>query len=124
MVTCGRNGEKGNAVARAIHEQTGCDVRFVQADLGVAGDVSTVVAAADKAFGCVDMLVNAAGTIDRGDILSTVEALFAINSRAPFFLMQDAIRAMVRQGAPNIGSAGRYRANRSLQPVAPARAPW
>lgn len=113
LVTCGRNAAKGNAVANAIRDETRCDVRFVQADLGVAADVRTVVAAADKAFGRVDMLVNAAGITDRGDILTTDEALFdrmfAINTRAPFFLMQDAIRVMVRQGTPgaivNIGSA-------------------
>jgi NAD(P)-dependent dehydrogenase (short-subunit alcohol dehydrogenase family) len=113
LVTCGRNPEKGNAVARSIRDATGCDVRFVQADLGVAADVRTVVAAADAAFGRVDMLVNAAGITDRGDILTTDEALFdrmfAINTRAPFFLMQDAIRLMIREGTPgaivNIGSA-------------------
>lgn len=113
LVTCGRSVEKGTAVAQAIKGETGCDVRFVQADLGVATDVRTVVAAADKAFGRVDMLVNAAGITDRGDILTTDEALFdrmfAINTRAPYFLMQDAIRVMIRQETPgsivNIGSA-------------------
>ena len=123
LVTCGRNAAKGNAVAQAIREETGCDVRFVQADLGVATDVRTVVAAADKSFGRVDMLVNAAGITDRGDILTTDEALFdrmfAINTRAPFFLMQDTIRIMVREGTPgtivNIGSG------QSLLPNAPER---
>lgn len=112
LVTCGRSLEKGRAVARAITDETGCDVRFVRADLGIAADVRTVIAAADNAFGRVDMLVNAAGITDRGDILTTDEALFdrmfAINTRAPFFLMQDAIRVMLREGTQgaivNIGS--------------------
>ena len=63
--------------------------------------------------GSVDVLVNAAAITDRGDILSTdpalFDAMFATNVRAPFFLMQEAIRRMIRDGAEgsiiNIGSA-------------------
>ena len=62
------------------------------------------------------MVVNAAGITDRGDILTTDEALFdrmfAINTRAPFFLMQEAMRRMIRdrsEGAiVNIGSAAAF----------------
>jgi len=112
LITCGRNGEKGNAVAQNINANTGCDVRFVQADLEKVADCKAVVAAADEAFGRVDILVNAAGLTDRGDILTTdedlFERMFAVNTRAPFFLMQEAIRRMVRdniEGAiVNIGS--------------------
>ncbi|TPM17139.1 SDR family oxidoreductase [Mesorhizobium sp. B2-3-5] len=112
IVTCGRNADKGGAVAAAIEAKTGCVVRFVQADLANVADCRTVIEAADKTFGRVDVLVNAAGLTDRGDILDTSEELFdrifAINTRAPFFLMQEAIRRMVRddiQGAiVNIGS--------------------
>lgn len=112
IVTCGRNGEKGNAVAKNIAAKTGCAVRFVQANLAEVADCRTVVEAADEAFGRVDVLVNAAGLTDRGDILNTGEDLFdrmfAVNTRAPFFLMQEAIRRMVRdniEGAiVNIGS--------------------
>ncbi|MGH8601307.1 MAG: SDR family oxidoreductase [Gammaproteobacteria bacterium] len=111
IVTCGRNAEKGEAVSRAIHEKTGCEVRFVQADLEKVADCRAVVQAAD-AFGRIDILVNAAGLTDRGDILTTDEELFdrmfAVNTRAPFFLMQEAIRRMVRDGIEgtivNIGS--------------------
>lgn len=112
IVTCGRSTEKGEAVSRLIQEKTGCTVQFVQADLEKVADCRTVVQVADSAFGRVDILVNAAGLTDRGDILTTDEALFdrmfAVNTRAPFFLMQEAIRRMVRdniEGAiVNIGS--------------------
>lgn len=112
LVTCGRSREKGEAVAHAIRETTACDVRFVQADLGNVADCRNVVSVADKAFGRVDILVNAAGITDRGDILNTDEELFdrmfAINTRGPFFLMQEAIRRMIRDGNGgsiiNIGS--------------------
>ena len=113
LVTCGRSRQKGESVAREIGEKTGCDVRFVPADLASVADCRAVVAAADAAFGRVDILVNAAGITDRGDILGTDEALFdrifAVNTRAPFFLMQEAMRRMVRDGIEgsivNIGSA-------------------
>ncbi len=112
VVTCGRTQEKGAAVASSIAADTGCDVRFVAADLAQVEDCRAVVAAADEAFGRVDILVNAAGITDRGDILNTTPELFdrtfAINTRGPFFLMQEAIRRMIRddvEGAiVNIGS--------------------
>jgi NAD(P)-dependent dehydrogenase (short-subunit alcohol dehydrogenase family) len=113
LVTCGRNTTKGEAVAQSITDETGCRVVFVQADLEKVADCRKIVEATDAAFGRVDMLVNAAGITDRGDILSTDEDLFdrmfAVNTRAPFFLMQEAMRRMIRDGVEgaivNIGSA-------------------
>lgn len=112
IVTCGRNSAKGQEVAAAITAQTGCAVEFVSADLGVVADCRAVVAAADARFGRVDILVNAAGITDRGTILDTDEAafdkMFAVNTRGPFFLMQDAIKSMLRTNSKgaivNIGS--------------------
>ena len=112
VVTCGRNREKGKSVAHAIRAKTGCEIQFVHADLGKVADCRAVFETLDTVFGQVDILVNAAGITDRGDILNTDEDLFdrmfAINTRAPFFLMQEAIRRMVRdsvEGAVvNIGS--------------------
>ena len=112
IVTCGRSTAKGQAVAEAITADTGCKVVFQPADLGSVADCRAVIDRADAEFGRVDILVNAAGITDRGDILSTDEALFdlmfAVNTRGPFFLMQGAIRLMLRDGTPgaivNIGS--------------------
>ena len=112
IVTCGRQAEKGEAVARAIEADTGVPARFVVADLAEVEPVRAVIDAADEAHGRIDVLVNAAGLTDRGDILSTdpvlFDRMFAINVRAPFFLMQEAIRRMVRDGIEgsivNIGS--------------------
>ena len=66
----------------------------------------------DAHFGRVDILVNAAGFTDRGNLLNTTPDLFdkmiAVNVRAPFFLMQDAVGVMEREGVEgrivNIGS--------------------
>ena len=64
-------------------------------------DTRKVVAEADKAFGRVDILVNSAGITDRGTIWDTkpelFDAMFAVNVRAPFFLMQDALTVMKRE---------------------------
>ena len=102
ILVCGRNVDKGRAKAEAIRSETGCRVEFVQADLSRVADCSKVIAAADRAFGRVDVLVNAAGNTDRGTILDTspetFDNLFAVNTRAPFFLMQEAVKVMRREG--------------------------
>ncbi len=112
IVTCGRNRAKGAAVARKITEDSGARVLFVEADLAQVDACRAVVAAAEGAFGRIDVLVNAAGLTDRGGILDSEPELFdrmiAVNTRAPFFLMQGAARLMVRDGVAgriiNIGS--------------------
>ena len=112
IITCGRNNEKGESVAASVRADTQCPVHFVKADLESVADCRDVIASADKHFGRVDILVNAAGLTDRGSILDTSEELFdrmfAINTRAPFFLMQDCIKLMLREKTEgaivNIGS--------------------
>jgi NAD(P)-dependent dehydrogenase (short-subunit alcohol dehydrogenase family) len=108
----GRDATKGGAVAAAITAQTGVPVQMIAADLGDIAQVQSVIPQAEVQFGRIDILVNAAGLTDRGNLLNTDPALFdrmfAVNVRAPFFLMQDAVRAMARCGAQgtilNIGS--------------------
>jgi NAD(P)-dependent dehydrogenase (short-subunit alcohol dehydrogenase family) len=112
IVTCGRNRRKGEAVAAAIAEAHGTRVVYVPADLEKVDDCRAVIAAADRAFGRVDTLVNAAAITDRGTILDTspelFDRMFAVNVRAPFFLMQEAIGVMRRERIEgtivNIGS--------------------
>lgn len=56
------------------------------------------VAATVAAFGRLDVLVNAAGNTERCGLDDTTpqsfERLFGVNTRAPYFLMQEAVRAM------------------------------
>ena len=100
MVICGRNTESGERVAKEI-AATGCPDVFVKADLAKVADCRKVVAEADKRFGRVDALVNAAGLSDRGDIFDTTEErfneIFNVNVRAPFFLIQETVRIMRRE---------------------------
>lgn len=100
LVLTGRNAQRGEAVARSI-AQTGCKVEFVQADLADLAAVRKIVPAAEKAFGRVDVLVNAAGDTDRGTVFDTSPELFdrliAVNLKAPFFLIQDTAALMRRK---------------------------
>lgn len=100
IVICGRNVERGRSVANDITEQ-GCRTEYIRADLESVDDARAVMAAADRAFGRVDVLINAAGITDRGTLFDTspelFDRMFAINTRAPFFLMQDAAKIMRRE---------------------------
>lgn len=99
IVICGRSSDKGRAQADTL-ERLGTKAVFVQADLEQIEDCRKVIAQADKSFGRIDVLVNAAGLTDRGDILDTTpelfDRLFAVNTRAPFFLIQDAVKLFRR----------------------------
>jgi NAD(P)-dependent dehydrogenase (short-subunit alcohol dehydrogenase family) len=100
LVICGRNRANGERVKSAL-EKKGARAVYVEADLARVEDCRAVIASADKAFGRLDALVNAAAITDRGTILDTspelFDRMFAINVRAPFFLMQDAAKLMRRE---------------------------
>ena len=100
LVICGRNARRGKEIT-AEFINAGVKTRFVPADLGKVEDARNVIAEADKAFGRLDVLVNVAASTDRGSILTTTPDLFdriyAINVKAPFFMMQDAARLMRRE---------------------------
>ncbi|PBB84465.1 SDR family oxidoreductase [Mesorhizobium sp. WSM3876] len=100
LVICGRDQQKGQRVADAI-EALGCPTIFVTADLQKVADARKVIRAADEKFKRIDVLINAAGLTDRGTILDTTEErfdeIFAVNVRAPFFLIQEAVKIMRRE---------------------------
>jgi NAD(P)-dependent dehydrogenase (short-subunit alcohol dehydrogenase family) len=100
LVIVGRNKKRGKAVADEI-TKAGTKTVFVAAELADLSAARKIVPAAEKAFGRVDVLVNAAAITDRGTILDTspdlFDAMFNVNVRAPFFLMQDAAKLMVKK---------------------------
>ena len=100
LVICGRNAANGERVAASISE-TGCPTYFVGADLAKVADCRAVIGEADRRFGRIDALVNAAGVTDRGNIFDTTEEryneIFDVNVRAPFFLIQGAVLIMKRE---------------------------
>ena len=97
IVIAGRNENNGLRV-KADLEKKGVKTIFVQADLSKLDQTRQIIAACDQEFGRVDALVNAAGMTDRGTIWDTspelYDVMFNVNTRAPFFLMQDALHLM------------------------------
>jgi NAD(P)-dependent dehydrogenase (short-subunit alcohol dehydrogenase family) len=101
IVICGRNTERGEAAAKDI-SASGCPTIFVAADLADLDSCAKVIDTAADRFGTLHALVNAAAITDRGTIIDTspelFDAMFAVNTRAPFFLMQGAAKVMLRTG--------------------------
>ena len=126
----GRGREKGAAVAKRITSETGVAVEVIAADLSDINDVRRIIPAADARFGRVDILVNAAGLTDRGNLLNTTpelfDRMFAVNTRAPFFLMQDAVKLMERDGVKgsivNIGSTSEHAGQPFIAPYCASKA--
>lgn len=100
LVLTDRQADRLAAVGEALRA-TG-RVETVVADLADPAQVASIVPAAESAFGRIDILANIAGLTDRGTILDTslglFDRMFAVNVRAPFLLMQDALRIMTRDG--------------------------
>lgn len=95
------------AVGEALVEEltaSGGRALYVPADVSVVGQAQESVARTVTHYGRIDALVNAAGETSRGTLLDTTPELFdahvAVNLRAPFFLMQAAVRDMVRRQSP------------------------
>jgi len=99
LVICGRNADNGERVRAALAAK-GVATVYVPADLADVESCRAIVAAADRAFGRLDALVNAAALTDRGTIWDTspdlFDRIFAVNVRAPFFLTQEAMKLMRR----------------------------
>ena len=100
VVICGRQQDKGQAVASRI-EEFGCAAEYVPADLSIVEDCRNVVRRCDERFGRVDGLVNAAADTNRGTLEDTTvefwDYLFAVNVRAPFILTQECVQIMKRE---------------------------
>lgn len=115
IVVCGRNIGRGEAVAAALSGM-GTEAIFVPVELAEAESCLALIEATDRRFGRLDTLVNAAGLSTRGTIINTTvelwDQLVAVNARAPFLLMQGAIRIMRREGIAgtivNVGSVASY----------------
>ncbi len=97
-----RNSSKGREAERELSAHAGCACLFIQCDVASPGAIEAAVAAADRHFGRIDALVNAAGDTRRSDLDGTSvelwDALIAVNLRAPFLLTQAVSRVMRREG--------------------------
>ena len=117
LILCGRQTEKGLAVAKQIQQQhPTCEVHFMTADLAEVESPKRIIEAAQAHFGQLDILINVAGLSARGTILDTTPELYDrimnINVRAPFFLIQEAAKLMRSKGTEgtivSIGSIAAY----------------
>jgi NAD(P)-dependent dehydrogenase (short-subunit alcohol dehydrogenase family) len=121
ITVCGRQREAGEAMASKLQD-LGTSAQYVHADLASAIAPSELVDRTIEAFGRIDLLVNAAAVTDRASLvegtLADWDRIFAVNARAPFFLMQCAIRDMLKRGASgsivNILSANAHCGTRDL----------
>jgi NAD(P)-dependent dehydrogenase (short-subunit alcohol dehydrogenase family) len=99
----GRREAEGQAAAERL-SAGGRKVVYHRADLADLDDCRSIHDRALAEFGSYDILVNSAGITDRGGILDGDAALwertFAINARAPFFLMQYAANHWRDAGKP------------------------
>jgi NAD(P)-dependent dehydrogenase (short-subunit alcohol dehydrogenase family) len=103
VAVSGRDKEKGQAVVEGIVDSGGSAI-FVAADLIDAGAAVDLAARATEDLGGrVDILVNSAGVFPFGPTDShdevTFDAVYALNVKAPWFLVASLAPAMAARGA-------------------------
>ena len=100
IVVTGRSSARGEAVAERLTTER-CRTVFVQGELQQPTSCHEIIARIDEEFGRLDGLVNAAACTERGTLEDTSvdhwDKFMAVNLRAPFLLMQGAVRIMQRE---------------------------
>ena len=111
LVLSGRSVDRGTALAGEL-SAAGVDTVFVAADMTEPDAPTSVVDATVERFGRVNGVVNVAATTTRATLFTDthehVDHQFAVNVKAPYFLIQAAARHMVEHGERgsivNVGS--------------------
>lgn len=92
--------------AEAIAAETGRRTLAIACDVSDADAARAAVAEAGAALGVIDVLVNNAGILKPGDILTTTledfDAVLAVNVRAVFVIGQAVAQALVAAGEPGV----------------------
>ncbi|HEV7216058.1 MAG TPA: glucose 1-dehydrogenase [Chloroflexota bacterium] len=100
LLLADRQAEAGATVLTAIR-QAGGEARFCAVDLAASGSAAEVVAATLERYGRLDVVVNNAAVSSPDGILGVDEAQWeqtlAVDLKAPFFLTQAALPAMLAQ---------------------------
>ncbi len=114
VVVSGRDADRGAAVVKEIRQAEG-DADFMAADLSDVDQCRRLIRFASERFGGLDILVNNAAITSRGHIESTPlelwDLIMAVNLRAPFICIQEAIPLFKARGGGsvvNIGSVNAY----------------
>ena len=91
-------------VAADIAEETGNETMAVHADVSQEADCEALLAACVERFGVCDLLLNNAGIIAAGSILSVTtedfDRVLGVNLRGSFLLARAVARQMVDAGVP------------------------
>jgi NAD(P)-dependent dehydrogenase (short-subunit alcohol dehydrogenase family) len=111
IVLVGRSAGRGHALADEF-SAAGTDALFVEADMTAESAPAMVVDRTVARFGAVHGVVNVAAATSRATLFEDtpehVDRQFALNVKAPYFLIQAAARHMVEHGNPgsivNVGS--------------------
>jgi NAD(P)-dependent dehydrogenase (short-subunit alcohol dehydrogenase family) len=114
VVVHGRDAQAGTRLVETIRSRGG-EAAFLEGDLAQEAVCVSLVQGAVERFGGLDILVNNAASTSRAPIESATTAfwdrMMAINLRAPFILMREALAAMKARGGGsivNIGSINAY----------------
>lgn len=109
VICVGRNEDALNAIVQELRS-AGAEALSIRADLSNDAEADHVVDEAVKAFGGIDVLVNAAGFIKSGTIentsMETWDEMMNVNVRVVFRLMQRATPSLIerRGNVVNISS--------------------
>lgn len=122
VVVHGRREDRAREVVDAL-QRAGHEAAAVTADLARVDNCHRVVLFTVAHYGGIDVLVNNAADTARGYLedapVELWDAIMHVNLRAPFLLMQDAIRSMKARGGGsivNIGSVNAYIGEPKLGP--------
>jgi NAD(P)-dependent dehydrogenase (short-subunit alcohol dehydrogenase family) len=101
VLAVGRNETSLGLLTSGARDPDAVPIEPFVADLGDPGAAARIVEAADRRFGGIDILVNAAGLIAMGTIETTTdeswERMMAVNATAPFQLMHAAVPHLIER---------------------------
>lgn len=87
---------------KQVLEQHGDSLSFFQADISTGKSIERLVNAVVERFSRADILINAAGIVDRTPFFETAEEqwdrVLAVNLRAVFLLSRDVMKVMIDRG--------------------------
>jgi NAD(P)-dependent dehydrogenase (short-subunit alcohol dehydrogenase family) len=122
VVVHGRDESEARAVRDRIRAAGGQAESFL-ADLAGVEPCRALVRFSVEHYGGIDVLVNNAASVARGYIedapVELWDAIMAVNLRAPFLCLQEAVKSMKRRGGGsivNIGSVNAYIGEPKLGP--------
>jgi NAD(P)-dependent dehydrogenase (short-subunit alcohol dehydrogenase family) len=109
VVVHGRDEADGLETVRRVKE-TGREAEYFDGDLTHEGVCRRLIRFAVQRFGGLDILVNNAASTARGDLehvpVADWDTIMAVNLRAPFILLQEAIAPMRARGGGSIVNIG------------------